>query len=155
MGTATKQVESRQSGHQSAHSAALQAPLNARSATSGRMVRIGQSASRGAWSMIVLNSLVLVAALALLLAWGGREVQAPWGETQGPVFSEAQVAQWSQEIVDEQVAALGCSKAPTLTDRVAVRNAVGFDQGVVRVVSFDEGFAAGQAGEVFVVGWCA
>jgi hypothetical protein len=97
----------------------------------------------------------MLLALAALLVWGGREVQAPWGETSGPAFSQAQVTEWVAESVSEQVAALGCSTVPALTETVAVRNATGFDQGVVRVVSFDEGFAAGQTGEAFVVGWCA
>ena len=100
------------------------------------------------------NSLVACCALAALLAWGGREVQAPWGETSGPAFSQAQIDQWSQEMVDEQVSALGCDTHQRLSPRLAVRNAVGFDRGVVRVVSFDAGFKLAKAGKVWVVGWC-
>lgn len=149
MGTTTAKAASRQSRHQTA---ALGVPSLGRTAAtaSGRNV-----AFRGIRGAFMLNAMVLLAALALLLAWGGREVQAPWGETRGEVFSQAQVAEWSQQIVDEQVTALGCGTTPSLTERVAVRNAVGFDRGVVRLVPFDEGLALGQAGEVFVVGWCA
>ncbi len=103
----------------------------------------------------MLASLPLVLAIAALLVWGGREVQSPWGETSGPAFSQAQVSAWSDEIVAEQVAALGCSSTPALTERVAVRNATGFDRGVVRVVSFGEGFASAKAGKVWIEGWCA
>jgi hypothetical protein len=44
---------------------------------------------------------------------------------------------------------------PRLVDRVAVRNAKGADTGVVRVVSFDEGFKLANAGKVWVEGYCA
>lgn len=100
-------------------------------------------------------SVPLVAALAMLLVWGGREVQDPWGETSGPAFSQAQVSGWADEIVGEQVASLGCSTVPALSVRVAVRPASGFDRGVVSLVSFDEGFRLAKAGKVFIVGWCA
>src|SRR5689334_12272424 len=96
--------------------------------------------------------------VALLLVWGGREVQAPWGETQGAAFSQAQVAAWGDESLASQVAELGCSTTVALSDRVAVKPAGStadgvFDSGVVSVVSFNEAFAAAKAGRVFVVGW--
>lgn len=102
----------------------------------------------------MLGTLPVLLALTALLAWGGREVQAPWGETSGPAFSQAQVTQWSNEIIGEQVAALGCTTTPHLTERIAVRNATGFDRAVVRVVSFASGFEQAKAGTVWVVGYC-
>lgn len=103
----------------------------------------------------MMNSLLLAVAMALTLGPGDPQVQSPSDQTQWSTFSQARVAEWSREIVDEQIADLGCTTTPALTDHVAVRNAVGFDRGVVRVVTFDEGLAAGRAGQVFVVGWCA
>jgi hypothetical protein len=68
-------------------------------------------------------------------------------------------------MLDEQVAQLGCDKVKRLSPRVAVVNAPTtpaeqaagvwrFDRGVVRTVTFDEAWAAAEAGEVFVLGWC-
>jgi len=102
----------------------------------------------------MLGTLPLVLALATLLVWGGREVQAPWGETQGEVFSQSQVADWSNQIIAEQVTALGCDTTPRISERIAVRNAKGFDRGVVRVVSFASGAEQAKAGAVWVVGYC-
>lgn len=121
------------------------------SVTPGRRSSVGISGFR----TLGYNLIVLVAVLGALLVWGGREAQAPWGETQGPAFSQAQIAQWSDEMVAQQVTALGCSTTPALTETVAVRNAVGFDRGVVRTVSFDEAVSLAKAGKVYIEGWCA
>lgn len=74
--------------------------------------------------------------------------------------TKAQIEAWANEMVAEQVAALGCSTTPAMTPHAAVRpagvTADGvFDSGVVTVVPLSEAFAAAQAGKVFVVGWCA
>lgn len=95
-----------------------------------------------------LMPLTIMAALVAPLAGNAQEPTSPRG------FTEAQISQWVDEMVAEQVADLGCSTTPALTERVAVRNANGVDTGVVRVVSFDEGWALGTAGKVIVVGWC-
>lgn len=101
-----------------------------------------------------LATLPLLLALAALLAFGGRGVSAPWGETNGPAFTDAQITAWTAEIVAEQVADLGCDTTPALTERVAVRNAHGLDTGVVRIDTFDRAWTAAQRGDVYVVGWC-
>lgn len=73
-------------------------------------------------------------------------------------------AEWHQ-MVDEQLASLGCDKRKRLTATVAVVNQqysqaeqsfgkARHDLAVVRVVSFDEAWRAGKAHEVNVVGWC-
>jgi hypothetical protein len=59
-------------------------------------------------------------------------------------------------LLREQVRALGCSETPALTKRVAVapaRDGIG-DRGVVRLVTFDEGWKLANAGDVYVLGWC-
>lgn len=73
---------------------------------------------------------------------------------------------WSidaQAIVTEQVEAIttghDCTGAdqPRLVDRVLVRNArmADGDTAVVRVVTFDQAYAAAKAGRVVVLGYCA
>jgi hypothetical protein len=60
-------------------------------------------------------------------------------------------------LLREQVRALGCSTDPALTPRVAVAPAEDnvTDRGVVKVVTFDEGWKLAKAGRVYVLGWCA
>lgn len=59
-------------------------------------------------------------------------------------------------LLREQVDALGCSRTPALTERVAVAPAEDnvTDRGVVKVVTFDEGWRLAKAGKVYVMGWC-
>ena len=59
-------------------------------------------------------------------------------------------------LLREQVDALGCSRTPALTERVAVAPAIDGigDRGVVKVVKFDEGWKLAGAGKVYVLGWC-
>jgi hypothetical protein len=99
---------------------------------------------------MLVNATLLAASVVLVTGTG----TAPAAQPQQPGFSDEQIAQWVDEMVTEQVIALDCSTTPSLTERVAVRNAVGIDRGVVRVVTFDEGWALGTAGKVIVVGWC-
>lgn len=105
------------------------------------------------------NVFAFVAALCLLFvafaAGGPPSSQSP--PSNG--FPAASVKMWVDQMIGEQVAALGCDTTPRLSKALAVRNAGSlrdgvFDTGVVRVVSFDQGSALAQQGKVWVVGWC-
>jgi hypothetical protein len=107
---------------------------------------------------LAINAFVL---LALVFAVNAA-FMSPSASKAPADFSQAQLDQWHQESINEQLATLGCtaekSSKWTMDDEVAIRNfksAVDvFDTGVVRVVSFDEAWAAAEAKTVYVVGYC-
>lgn len=112
--------------------------------------------TRGMVALGVLNALVLCVGLALVLVYGGTQVgEAELYGSPSLMTERALKAEQHAEaraMVAAQVAELGCSRTPALSERVAVRNVRG-DSGVVRVVSFDEGWALAQAGKVYTEGW--
>lgn len=59
-----------------------------------------------------------------------------------------------RDMIDGQLAALGCDRTKRLAPRVAVRNAKGYGKGVVRVVTFDAAWNAAKSGDVWVEGYC-
>ena len=119
----------------------------------------------------MLGTAPLVVAFALLLAWGSNAQEAEW---ERPLSLPAIAAHEREIVADidtmirEQVTALGCDTRQRLTERVAVRNATGFDDpatkgaafdtGVVRVVTLDEAWVlnhnAATIDDVWVAGWC-
>ena len=103
------------------------------------------------------------ALFVLGMLWGSTTIAAPWQQHGTAAQREAYRASTlaaADAMVTDQARALGCTVTePTLTERVAVRNAGSmsdgvFDAGVVRVVSFDSAFAQAKAGKVYVVAWC-
>jgi hypothetical protein len=106
-------------------------------------------------SMWALNALILCLGLAAVMVWGGTEASQEEWAGYGSMAVERQVDAEAKAMVAEQVTELGCTTTPRLADRVAVRNAHGFDTGVVRIVTFDEAYSAAKAGRVWVEGYCA
>lgn len=107
----------------------------------------------------IVSTLPLVACLAGIMVWGGTEAgEAEWVGTPSMAVERQLTGQHDDEaraMVVAQVEALGCSTTPALTDRVAVRNAHGADTGVVRVITFDQGWTLSKAGAVYVEGFCS
>lgn len=132
----------------------------------GSGVALGCARGKG-YGMVVLNVLVLMAALGVVFA-GHTERGGGMGDSVTPVgitsaFSDTDIAAWADEVFAPQLAALGCDTEKRLAPRVAVRHAQRmrdghFDSGVLRVVSFDEAWRLTHndttTDDVEVKGWC-
>lgn len=104
--------------------------------------------------MRYLNNLTLW----VLLAGAAAAAMAPLPR---PAAAEHDWSAEAQVIVDQQVADLtrgrDCTVSPRLVDDVLVRNArqIDGDTAVVRVVTFDQAYAAATRGDVVVLRYCA
>jgi hypothetical protein len=108
----------------------------------------------------VANGILGAVILALLLAYGGREVSLRGTVQSTPEQRQARVVAATEAVVAEQVAALGCDTVPRLSERVAVtpfpvKGEHVFDTAVVSLVPFDVAWEQAQAGRVVVQGWCS
>jgi hypothetical protein len=109
----------------------------------------------------IVGTLPVLLALALLLAYGGREVSLRGTVQSTPEQRRAQYVAAVDASVAEQVAALGCDGRTRWSKDAAVRNAAKtrdgswqFDTTVVRRVPLAEAWASAEAGQAVTVGWC-
>ena len=111
----------------------------------------------------MLGTLPVLLALVALFAWGGREVSlnqydcnASWCADRA-AYEQAQLQDIIVAQLDQRIAKGDCTTTARLSKTMLVTTTVGRlgdDLGVVREVSWDEGFRLAQARKVWVHAYC-